>query len=279
MASSAAASRSTTPATAPDTQSSSESGALGNGLSKNGAASDDAPRLVNTTACLPFVYGSVAVYLGNKADDYNTHKWTLYLRGPNNEDLSSCIAKVVFQLHPSFAQPVRELSAPPFEVTEQGWGEFEAQIRIVWKDTSEKSTLVTHGIKLYPPGSTNQSPPTLEPVVAEAYDEAVFTDPNEVFYNQLQHLSILPKVKSNDAQVQECCLKYSDNDDFQKLVEAQRFLEKELSSVKERMALVTQETEQVEGALREVQEAKKAATAARKQKVAGNAAKKAKLNP
>jgi YEATS domain-containing protein 4 len=142
MASSAAASRSTTPATAPDTQSSSESGALGNGLSKNGAASDDAPRLVNTTACLPFVYGSVAVYLGNKADDYNTHKWTLYLRGPNNEDLSSCIAKVVFQLHPSFAQPVRELSAPPFEVTEQGWGEFEAQIRIVWKDTSEKSTLV-----------------------------------------------------------------------------------------------------------------------------------------
>lgn len=145
MASSAAASRSTTPATAPDAQSSSELGALAGDLTKNGsqgAASDEAPRLVNTTACLPFVYGSVAVYLGNKADDYNTHKWTLYLRGANNEDLSSCIAKVVFQLHPSFAQPVRELSVPPFEVTEQGWGEFEAQIRIVWKDTSEKSTLV-----------------------------------------------------------------------------------------------------------------------------------------
>ena len=89
----------------------------------------------------------------------------------------------------------------------------------------------------------------------------------------------MPKVKSNDAQVQECCLTYSDNDDFQKLVEAQRFLDKELSSVKERMALVTQETEQVEGALREVQEAKKAATAARNQKAAGNATKKAKLNP
>ena len=150
MASSSAASRSTTPATAPDAQSSSESGALASGLSKNGsqgAASDEAPRLVNTTACLPFVYGSVAVYLGNKADDYNTHKWTLYLRGANNEDLSSCVAKVVFQLHPSFAQPVRELSVPPFEVTEQGWGEFEAQIRIVWKDTSEKSTLVRILIK------------------------------------------------------------------------------------------------------------------------------------
>jgi K+/H+ antiporter YhaU regulatory subunit KhtT len=86
-------------------------------------------------------------------------------------------------------------------------------------------------------------------------------------------------VKSNDTQVQECFLKYSDNDDFQKLVEAQHFLEKELSSVKERMSLVTQETEHVEGALREVQEAKKAATAARKEKLADNAAKKAKLNP
>ena len=67
-----------------------------------------------------------------------------YLRGPNNEDLSSCISKVVFQLHPSFTQPVREILEPPFEVTERGWGEFEAQIRIVWKDPSEKATIVSH---------------------------------------------------------------------------------------------------------------------------------------
>lgn len=148
MASSAAASRATTPATAADTQSSSDTGAVASGLLKLGSqdapvSSDEAPsRLLNTTACLPFVYGSVAVFLGNKADDTNTHKWTLYLRGANNEDLSPCIAKVVFQLHPSFAQPVRELTQPPFEVTEKGWGEFEAQIRIVWKDSTEKSTLV-----------------------------------------------------------------------------------------------------------------------------------------
>ena len=108
-----------------------------------GSAVDQAPsRLVNTTACLPIVYGSVAFFLGKDADEYHTHWWTLFLRGPNNEDLSVCIAKVVFQLHPSFAQPVRELTSPPFEVTEQGWGEFEAQIRIVWRDPTEKSTLV-----------------------------------------------------------------------------------------------------------------------------------------
>jgi hypothetical protein len=101
-------------------------------------------RLEKTTACLPFVYGSVAFYLGKKADDFQTHQWTLYVRGPNNEDLSLVISKVIFQLHPSFAQPIRELTAPPFEVTERGWGEFEAQIRIIWKDPFEKATVVCY---------------------------------------------------------------------------------------------------------------------------------------
>ena len=106
----------------------------------NAAAS---PRLLNTTVCVPIAYGSIAVYLGNSADDYATHEWTLYVRGPNDEDLSAAVAKVVFSLHPSFPQPVRELTAPPFEVTEKGWGEFEASIRIVWRDPEEKATVVS----------------------------------------------------------------------------------------------------------------------------------------
>jgi YEATS domain-containing protein 4 len=120
------------------------------GTSTSSAASSGptAPRrLEKTTACLPFVYGSVAFYLGKKADDFQTHQWTLYVRGPNNEDLSLVISKVIFQLHPSFAQPIRELTAPPFEVTERGWGEFEAQIRIIWKDPVEKATVVCNRTK------------------------------------------------------------------------------------------------------------------------------------
>jgi len=101
------------------------------------------PRLSKTTACLPIVFGSVAFYLGKKADDFQTHQWTLYVRGPNNEDLSAVVSKVVFQLHASFSQPLRELTTPPFEVTEKGWGEFEAQIRIIWKDPDEKPTVVS----------------------------------------------------------------------------------------------------------------------------------------
>jgi hypothetical protein len=100
-------------------------------------------RLSNTTAFLPIVIGSIAFYLGKKADEFQSHEWTLYVRGPNHEDLSVCISKVIFQLHASFAQPIRELTQPPFEVTERGWGEFEAQIRIFWKDPNEKPTVVS----------------------------------------------------------------------------------------------------------------------------------------
>jgi transcription initiation factor IIF auxiliary subunit len=104
----------------------------------------NSPTLSKTTACLPIVYGSVAFFLGKEADEFQTHRWTLYIRSPNHEDLSVAISKVVFQLHASFSQPIRELTSPPFEVTECGWGEFEAQIRIVWKDPDEKPTVVRY---------------------------------------------------------------------------------------------------------------------------------------
>lgn len=51
--------------------------------------------------------GSVAVHLGKKSEEYSTHRWKLYIRGPNYEDLSTFIDKVAFTLHPSFAEPVR----------------------------------------------------------------------------------------------------------------------------------------------------------------------------
>ncbi|KAI2510253.1 YEATS family [Fragilaria crotonensis] len=153
-------------------------------------------RLANTTVCLPIVYGSIAFFLGKKADEYHTHKWTLYLRGPNDEDLGVCIQKVVFQLHPSFAQP----------------------------DPSEKATVVNHGIKLYPQGSTNMQP-TKEPVVAEVYDEVVFTDPKESFFQSLMKVAEVPKIPFPDDAVQACVQRYSDEDDFQALLKLKSFAE------------------------------------------------------
>ena len=45
-----------------------------------------------------------------------------------------------------------EVKKAPFEVSETGWGEFEASIRIFFKDPEERPLDLFHLIKLYPPG-------------------------------------------------------------------------------------------------------------------------------
>jgi YEATS domain-containing protein 4 len=68
-----------------------------------------------------------------------SHKWTVYVRGASNEDLTAVVKKVVFQLHPSFNNPTRVVESPPFEVSECGWGEFEIAINLFFhSDVCEK---------------------------------------------------------------------------------------------------------------------------------------------
>lgn len=204
-------------------------------------------RLENTTVCLPLVHGSVAWYLGKKADEFQTHQWTLYLRGANNEDLSVCIQKVVFQLHTSFQQPLREYTSAPFEVTEKGWGEFDAQIRVYWKDPNEKPIVLNHGIKLYPPGTPANTLPTNteKPVVAESYDEVVFTNPNESFFRALQTVREAPLIGSQYSQ-HEHFGTFTDTDNMHALLEAQKFLQTQLRTIRERLKLVQQDSVRME---------------------------------
>ena len=58
----------------------------GSGIS--GLGIETAETRVNTIIACPFVYGSCATVLPKKSQDIGTHKWTLFLRGPNGEDLS-----------------------------------------------------------------------------------------------------------------------------------------------------------------------------------------------
>ena len=52
------------------------------------APSGEARRYPDTAVSVPIVYGSCAFFLGKKAHETATHKWTLFVRGPNDEDLS-----------------------------------------------------------------------------------------------------------------------------------------------------------------------------------------------
>ena len=126
-----------------------------------------AKRVKDAAVCCPLVYGSLAFGWEEKRTS-STPINGRYLEGPHGEDLGYFVEKVVFKLHPSFAQPVREVTKPPFEVSEKGWGEFECHIRIHFKDPTEKPVEVSHIVKLYD-GTTPQA--ANQPVVSEVYDE------------------------------------------------------------------------------------------------------------
>lgn len=61
-------------------------------------------------AAVPITYGSVAFFVGKgrlASHPDHTHKWTVFVRGAHNQDISYAVAKVVFTLHQSIPNPVR----------------------------------------------------------------------------------------------------------------------------------------------------------------------------
>ncbi|KAF5738129.1 transcription initiation factor TFIID subunit 14b [Tripterygium wilfordii] len=144
-------------------------------------------RLKDAEVSVPIVYGTIAFYLGRKASESQSHKWTVYVRGATNEDLSVVIKRVVFQLHPSFNNFTRVVDSPPFELTECGWGEFEIAISLCFHaDVCDKQLDLYHHLKLYPEDESGPQT-TKKPVVVESYNEIVFPEPSENFLARVQN--------------------------------------------------------------------------------------------
>ncbi|XRB25120.1 transcription initiation factor TFIID subunit 14b [Pseudoscourfieldia marina] len=143
-------------------------------------------RVLNKQIVIPIAFGTVAFWLGKKADEYNSHRWTVYARSARNQDLSTVISKVVFHLHPSFQNATRTIEQGPFEVTEKGWGEFEIQISLYLSPDSGygEPVDVFHMLKLYPQ-EEGQQQTTKKPVVVEAYEEIVIHEPPKAFYDRV----------------------------------------------------------------------------------------------
>lgn len=127
---------------------------------------------------------------------------------------------------------------------------------------------MNHAIKLYPPGAAPNALSLSDdapPVVAETYEEVVFTDPTERFYRQLMRLSVAPKVESSQQEYLQKT--FSDNDDFLILMEAQKFLKEELSKAKQQFKVVSSEHDEVDKTLAKAQHQQREA-ASRKAKAA-----------
>jgi transcription initiation factor IIF auxiliary subunit len=67
-----------------------------------------------------------------------------------NEKTASCFTKVVYNLHPSFLNPVQTFNEPPFRCENEGWGEFDMTIDFFTTEKGGKNT-VTHDLNFLKP--------------------------------------------------------------------------------------------------------------------------------
>ena len=131
----------------------------------------------------PFIYGSVAINLGKKSKEETTHKWCVYVRGVNNENISNFIKSVKFILHDTFPNNVRVVNKWPFELYEMGWGEFDIKIQIQLIDETVKPIELVHSLKFY--NQPHQSGSSKKPVTIENYEEIIFVNPKPEILEQL----------------------------------------------------------------------------------------------
>lgn len=214
-------------------------------------------RLKDVEICVPIVYGTMSFFLGKKASETQSHKWTVYVRGARNEDLGVVIKRVVFQLHPSFKNPVRVIESPPFELSECGWGEFEIAISLFFhNDACDKQLNLYHHLKLYSEDETGPQS-TKKPVVVESFDEIVFPDPLENFFTRAQnhpavvswipatlHLPLVEdaheekRVEAKDHPLSQWFTKFSDGDELLKLAAARQQVQAHIVKLRRQMSVM-----------------------------------------
>lgn len=83
-------------------------------------------------------------------EDAASHKWTMYVRGDqDNADISTFVSKVRFFLHPSYCpNDVVEVTLSPFYLSRRGWGEFPLRVQLHFKNALNKPMDIIHHLKL-----------------------------------------------------------------------------------------------------------------------------------
>ena len=150
----------------------------------------------------PFIFGSEAIPFdtANRPRDAppdHTHRWRIFVRGipisnsagqqQQSTDISHWLRKVQFKLHDTYANSVRMIESPPFEVEETGWGEFEIAIKFYFvPESGEKPQQLWHALKLHPyMGDIEKQKAEKAMVKSVCYEEVVFSEPVEAFYDIL----------------------------------------------------------------------------------------------
>lgn len=212
-------------------------------------------RLMGVTVTKSIILGCYTFLKSGGTEGASSYRWTMLIRSgekdDEDEDLSEYIRRVEFNLHSTFAQPKRVVESPPFQVEEQGWGEFEVSMRIYFQDINERPLEVKHWLKLRPSeGEDTGIDYSVTPLVSEVMDEIVFTSPHEWFYEKLTKPAstrvsipgiasmkisdhpLRPWMKSVDDFVSE------EESDEKKLLEIEKFLKVQISNHQSQILLV-----------------------------------------
>lgn len=206
-----------------------------------GAAGETGGRMKGVTVVKPVIYGNVAWYLGEKNDeDGHTHQWTVYLRSYDNEDMSVYVKRVQFKLHESYAEPTRIVQAPPYTLTETGWGEFEIAIKIFFQDSNERPVTIYHFLRLFDREEDGNVKVVRGPVNSEFYDELVFMDPTV----KMHKLLIQPK-PSASVTCHNTNYELKKVNDLKKILEAKQKVRQEIETLKAKLANSKEEVQKL----------------------------------
>ena len=184
---------------------------------------------------MPLVTGTVAISLGKKATETATHSWTVFIRSPEDNNLSSFVKKVIFKLHESFPTPNREVNSAPFELRETGWGEFDILVEIHFNDNVHEPPLeLLHSLRL---GLDIHGNPQRRPHVHEVYEEVVFWEPTVALYESVQSA----RGTAPESSVEQYFGKFDPDADYQLVQAGRKRLAKHFAMLKAKLASLEQE--------------------------------------
>ncbi|XP_071965221.1 protein ENL-like isoform X2 [Antedon mediterranea] len=107
-----------------------------------------------------------------------THDWSVFVRGPDGNNIQHFVEKVVFVLHDSFNKPRRVKKEPPYEIEEVGYAGFHLPIEVHFKNKEEpKKVVFEYDMFLH----LEKSPP----VNHIRYEKLTFRNPTEDFRRKL----------------------------------------------------------------------------------------------
>ena len=148
----------------------------------------------------PFVVGTTA----NRFDpatnpkppgvpDNHTHSWQVFVKGIDDTDITYWLRRVQFKLHesiPNYVRMVEGEPGKPFIVQETGWGEFDISVKLYYvNDSGEKPQTLYQYLRLHPFGRTEEEKQAMIAQNGEvrswSYEEQLFNEPYEAFYNIL----------------------------------------------------------------------------------------------